>query len=86
MGYGRLDWAALPRGVTWPVIIGAGCLAGIGFTMSLFVASLGLEGDLLLAAKTGVLGGSLVGAALGFVIILRTLPRGDAVRSSGPES
>ena len=54
----RLGWAVLPGGVSWAVVFGAGCLAGIGFTMSLFIASLSLEGDLLRAAKAGILMGS----------------------------
>ncbi|MCA9250822.1 MAG: Na+/H+ antiporter NhaA [Phycisphaerales bacterium] len=65
----RLSWGALPAGVTWPALAGAGCLAGIGFTMSLFVASLGLEGEILLTAKSGILTGSAISGILGFVIL-----------------
>ncbi|MCV4939622.1 Na+/H+ antiporter NhaA, partial [Escherichia coli] len=36
----RSGIAALPAGVTWPMILGAGFLGAIGFTMSLFVATL----------------------------------------------
>ena len=44
-------------------------LAGIGFTMSIFVAQLGFEGreDLLLIAKTGILGASFLAGATGFI-------------------
>src|SRR3712207_6887966 len=42
----RLGVARLPSGVGWPAILGAGCLGGVGFTMSLFIAGLALEGDL----------------------------------------
>jgi NhaA family Na+:H+ antiporter len=79
----RLGWSALPRGVTWPIIAGASCLAGIGFTMSLFVASLGLAGEPLLAAKSGVLAGSVLSAGAGFAILWRTLPRRAAAPGAG---
>jgi len=59
----------MPGGAGWKVIVGAGCLAGIGFTMSLFVASLSLEGGLLREAKTGILAGSTLSALLGIGIL-----------------
>lgn len=71
----RAGLARLPEGVTWRAMVGAGCLAGIGFTMSLFVASLSFEGSLLVEAKSGVLAGSLVSALLGMGLLLRFLPR-----------
>lgn len=73
----RAGWARLPRGVSWPVVVGAGCLAGIGFTMSLFIAGLGLSGATLDAAKTGVLAGSAVSMAAGFLLLHRFLPAGE---------
>jgi NhaA family Na+:H+ antiporter len=65
----RLGLARLPEGVTWPAVAGAGLLAGIGFTMALFIAGLALDGPALDAAKVGILGGSLL-AALGGVTLL----------------
>jgi len=70
----RMGIARLPTGVNWRVMVGAGCLAGIGFTMSLFIAGLALEGDLLNAAKVGALAGSTTSAVLGFVLLVRNLP------------
>jgi NhaA family Na+:H+ antiporter len=72
-----LGLARLPGGITWPVLVGGGCLAGIGFTMSLFIAGLAFPGqpDLLDPAKLGILLGSLVSAVLGSIILLRTLPK-----------
>ena len=70
----RMGIARLPAGVNWRVMVGAGCLAGIGFTMSLFIAGLALEGDLLDAAKVGTLAGSTTSAVLGFVLLVRNLP------------
>lgn len=77
----RLSRGALPAGVSWPALAGAGCLAGIGFTMSLFVASLGLEGDTLLTAKSGILTGSAISGILGLVILIRVLRPHGPVRS-----
>jgi Na+:H+ antiporter, NhaA family len=71
----QLRLARLPAGVNWPVMVGAGCLAGIGFTMSLFVAGLALDGELLDAAKVGTLGGSAISAVLGCTLLLMFLPR-----------
>jgi NhaA family Na+:H+ antiporter len=73
----RLRLARLPDGVSWKVMAGAGCLAGIGFTMSLFIAGLAFEErapDLLDEAKIGVLLGSAVSAVLGCLLLLAVLP------------
>lgn len=69
----KLGLAIIPGGVSWKSIIGAGCLAGIGFTMSLFVASLSLEGGLLVDAKSGILLGSGISAIIGIAILALTL-------------
>jgi NhaA family Na+:H+ antiporter len=61
-------------GVNWPTIMAGALLSGIGFTMSLFIASLGLEGELLESAKTGILLGSLVAGVAGFLLLRRFLP------------
>lgn len=74
----RVGLARLPTGVTWPILLGGGCLAGIGFTMSLFVSHLAFQGELLGTAKFGVLAGSLVSGALGVAILLVALRRQDA--------
>jgi NhaA family Na+:H+ antiporter len=65
----------LPDGTNWKVMVGAGCLGGIGFTMSLFIAGLALEGDLLTEAKIGILTGSAVSAVLGCALLVAFLPR-----------
>jgi NhaA family Na+:H+ antiporter len=66
--------ARLPEHVTWKVMVGAGCLGGIGFTMSLFIAGLALQGPLLEEAKVGTLAGSAVSAALGCLLLMWALP------------
>lgn len=75
----RLGLARLPTSVNWKLMIGAGALAGIGFTMSLFIAGLGLTGELLDAGKFGTLIGSAVSAVLGSLLLLIFL-RGQADR------
>lgn len=71
----KLGLARLPTGVDWKVLFGASCLAGIGFTMSLFIAGLALEADLLTAGKIGTLLGSLISASLGLGLLLYFLRR-----------
>ncbi len=66
----RLRIATLPPSVSWGSLLGGGCLAGIGFTMALFISGLALEGDILNAAKVGVLGASTIAALFGVTILL----------------
>lgn len=69
----RSGLALRPAGVTWRHIHGAGWLGGIGFTMSLFIASLAFgDSGLLDVAKIGILAASLV-SGIGGWIILRTI-------------
>ena len=77
----RLGLAQLPAGVNWRMMVGGGLLAGIGFTMSLFIAALALEGALLDAAKVGILCGSLV-AGIGGMALLSTRPRARAAEAA----
>lgn len=65
----RLGWARLPDGVNWKVLTGAGCLAGIGFTMSLFIADLALGEELLESGKIGALTGSALSATAGCTLL-----------------
>ena len=62
----RMGWCALPPGVTWSGVCLVGLLAGIGFTMSIFIATLAfVDPNLLGAAKLGILLASLTAAILG---------------------
>ncbi len=70
----RLVAKRLPQGVNWGAIAGGGFLAGIGFTMALFIASLALEGGLLDQAKVGIIGGSVISAIIGMTLLIVTLP------------
>lgn len=62
----RLELAARRAAVSWSQIFGAGCLCGIGFTMSLFVATLAFgESDLLDISKVGILAASVAASIRG---------------------
>jgi NhaA family Na+:H+ antiporter len=62
--------AQLPNGVTWRQIGGVGALAGIGFTVSIFISSLAFDSDLYLAeAKTAVLAASVISGVLGYLAL-----------------
>jgi Na+:H+ antiporter, NhaA family len=69
----------VPEGVTGRHVVGMAALAGIGFTVSLFVAALAFEDDpaRLDQAKLGVLAASVTAAALGAVILRSAPPAGD---------
>jgi NhaA family Na+:H+ antiporter len=66
----RLGLAVLPAGVTWPGVRAAGALAGIGFTVSLFVGGLAFDSaDARSDAVVGIALASLVAAAAGGVLL-----------------
>ena len=68
----------LPDGTTWRHLHGAAWLAGIGFTMSLFVNGLAFPaGGSFQAAKIAILAASLVAGAVGFAILRSQPPRTD---------
>jgi NhaA family Na+:H+ antiporter len=86
----RLRLATLPIGLTWAHLAVLGVVAGIGFTMSLFVAQLAFaDATLLTAAKLGVLVASgvaaLTGLALGFALLRDTPLRGAATTADEAE-
>jgi NhaA family Na+:H+ antiporter len=68
--------AAFPRGVDFKAMVGLGMLCGIGFTMSLFIASLAYagSGDLGAMSVLGVLCGSLAAALAGYAWLRACLP------------
>jgi len=73
----RAGFAALPTGVGWGSLLGAGILGGIGFTMALFITSLAFSNEALAAAsKLGVIAASVTAAILGIACLARVLPRG----------
>lgn len=72
----RLGWAQLPMHSSWPQLVGVAVLGGIGFTMSLFIATLAFGATSQLdAAKVGVLAGSTLAAIAGTLVLrLSTCP------------
>jgi NhaA family Na+:H+ antiporter len=73
----RAGWAKLPRGATWTHMAGVGMIAGIGFTVALFVASLSFRGGAGLEplAKIGILAASSAAAVVGATFLGWTLAR-----------
>jgi NhaA family Na+:H+ antiporter len=70
----KLKLGSLPEGVNWRKIYAAGILAGIGFTMSLFIAGLAFTEDTLIElSKIGVLSGSLLSGIIGYLLLKSTL-------------
>ena len=70
----RTGFARRPAHASWRMLLGVACLAGIGFTMSLFIGGLAFTDPAQGAAvKLGVLLGSLLSALAG-VAVLRSLP------------
>ncbi len=64
----RLKWLKLPDGVSNQQMFGASLLAGIGFTMSLFITDLAFHGDALqIIAKKGIFLASLLAGIVGFI-------------------
>jgi NhaA family Na+:H+ antiporter len=73
----RCRLAQLPQAVNWRQIGAVGMLAGIGFTVSIFISSLAFRNDSYVAqAKTAVLAASLISGVLGY-IALREQPKGS---------
>jgi NhaA family Na+:H+ antiporter len=53
----------------WGMLVGGGLLAGIGFTMALFIADLAFDDALIGAAKLGILSASIASAAAGLAAL-----------------
>ncbi|TPG15438.1 Na+/H+ antiporter NhaA [Sphingomonas oligophenolica] len=78
-GATKLGIAKPPRGVSWSQIYGLSLIAGIGFTMSLFIGGLAFSDPVMVdAVKIGVLSGSILSAIAGVVILVLASGRGKA--------
>ncbi|MCH5346973.1 MAG: Na+/H+ antiporter NhaA [Muribaculaceae bacterium] len=83
----KLKWAPLPDNCNWKILSGISMLGGIGFTVSLFIASLSFgdgEGDvnqlvLLEKAKLGIVVGSLLAGLVGYILLHRYLPKTNEI-------
>jgi NhaA family Na+:H+ antiporter len=88
IGVGLFGWAAvklglagMPAGVRAAHMIGVGFLAGIGFTMALFIAGLAFEGTTLELAKVGILSASTLAGVIGYTILRRKGNPGAVTRA-----
>ena len=74
----RTGRVSLPEGVTWPQVYGVGCLAGVGFTMSLFISDLAfIQETNINEAKIGILVASLLSGVVGYIVLRKSLPPGE---------
>jgi NhaA family Na+:H+ antiporter len=79
----KLGISKLPDGVNWLQIYGVSVLAGIGFTMSLFIGTLAFSApEHAAAVRIGVLSGSAASALLGYLILRYALSRGGVISES----
>ena len=67
----KLKFASLPEGVSFGQVAGISILAGVGFTMSMFIANLAFADSSMLmdSAKIGILAGSLISGVTGYVVL-----------------
>ena len=70
----RLGIATRPSDLSWGLLAGGGLLAGIGFTMALFISNLALGQGLIDAAKMGIFLASVVSAAAGVALLAWLCP------------
>ncbi len=81
----KLGVSRLPEGVTWLQIYGVSALAGIGFTMSLFIGTLAFsDPDHAAAVRIGVLAGSILSAVLGYAVLRHSTDRARSRSDSRP--
>ncbi|HHC74234.1 MAG TPA: Na+/H+ antiporter NhaA [Thiothrix sp.] len=74
----QLRLARLPDGVNWSYLFGVSMLAGVGFTMSLFISSLAFDqsaNDFIANDRIGIFFGSTLSAVLGYFYLNRVLPK-----------
>jgi Na+:H+ antiporter, NhaA family len=78
----RLRIGALPEGLGWRHVVGCGAVAGIGFTVALFIAELAFGGgDAADEAKVGILVASVLAASLGTLLLRRVEDQRSSRRS-----
>ncbi len=75
----------LPKGINWSQLSGVAFVCGVGFTMSLFIASLAFEhasGSNFAGDRLGIIVGSIASALIGFFILKFTLPPHSLISSA----
>ncbi|HET7327953.1 MAG TPA: Na+/H+ antiporter NhaA [Nocardioidaceae bacterium] len=93
IGVSTASWLAVVTGIgrlpdrtSWGMLVGLAAVAGIGFTVSLFIAGLSFEEGSVAesAAKVGILGASLVAAILGSTLLILTTRHREPAREDAP--
>ncbi|MEO8044030.1 MAG: Na+/H+ antiporter NhaA [Spartobacteria bacterium] len=80
----RTRLAALPSGVNWRQILGVGMLGGIGFTMSLFIASLAFASNAEIeTSKIGILAASILSGVAGTLVVFKRCPPNEKKNDPG---
>lgn len=83
----KSGFTKLPDDVRWVQIYGTGCLAGVGFTMSLFIGTLAFDDpELINQVRLGVLMGSFASAILGYTVLRLTSKAPEEVNVSAAKS
>ena len=71
----KIGWGVLPRNTQWVHIIGTAILAGVGFTVALFIAELAYTDETITdLAKIGIFMGSIAAGLLGYLFLRRSRP------------
>jgi Na+:H+ antiporter, NhaA family len=79
----KMKICRLPQELNWKAIFGAGCLGGIGFTMSIFITLLAFEKEeIISSAKLVILSSSLVAAVIGLIFLNSVLKQNSEVESA----
>jgi NhaA family Na+:H+ antiporter len=69
----KFKFSAMPEGMSWGQLMGLSCLAGVGFTMSLFVTTLAFKNNGFVDdSKIGILAASLIAGVAGYVVLRKT--------------
>ncbi len=79
----RLGLGKMPTGATWRHVVGVATVAGIGFTVALFITALAYRDPIFTAdAKVGIFAGSIVAGLLGSAILLKAKPVTEPVETA----
>lgn len=70
----KFKLAQLPSALSWRDVTAVGVLAGIGFTMALFISNLALYPEQEIYSKTGIILGSIIAAIAGSILLAVNLP------------
>ena len=81
----KFGLARLPHGANWAHIFGLACLAGVGFTMSLFIGGLSFSDPAMMnEVRLGVLSGSVVAGVVGYTVLMLASQRQEKRAKADP--